>query len=134
MIGRNGRGGVAALAAPWCRMIAVVALFAAGPAAAAAEALTFSVGEDRYTVPADGFLSVEEKEGLTFCLTPEVETALTAFTASHIDETVAIAIGGDNVFYLKIVKPYGGGCINWPLHPVMAKSYREMLTGEGPAL
>ncbi|WP_226579730.1 hypothetical protein [Acuticoccus sediminis] len=115
--------------------LGVAALFAAHIAsayAAAAEPLSFTVEGDSYVVPRDDLVSVETHEtgGLTFCLAPGAEKALTDFTARHPDETVSIAIGDTNVFYLKIVKPYGGGCINWPLHPKVAQNYRNMLLGE----
>lgn len=96
-----------------------------------AEPLAFTVEDARYEVPPGGVVRAEVKEGLTFCLAPDSEAALADFTASHIDETVAISIGETNVIHLKIVTPYDGGCINWPVHPKVAENYRRMLMGEG---
>ncbi|UOM35446.1 hypothetical protein [Acuticoccus sp. I52.16.1] len=98
--------------------------------AATPEPLAFTVDADSYVVPDGDIVSVEQKEGLTFCLAPGAEKALSAFTASHTGETVAISIGETNVTHLKIVTPYDGGCINWPLHPKVAENYRRMLLGE----
>ena len=113
--------------------VTALAAVASGCAAAAAgpQPLSFTVEGDRYVVPEGGLTRVDETDGLTFCLAPAVAEALTDFTHAHTGETVAIAIGDTDVFHLRIVKPYDGGCINWPLHPVVAKNYRQMLTGEG---
>lgn len=114
----------------WAASAALSLGLCGGALGQAAEPLAFTVDEARYEVPAGGVLSAEVKEGLTFCLAPEVETALAEFTASHIDETVAISIGDTSVVHLKIVTPYDGGCINWPLHPKVAANYKRMLMGE----
>ena len=100
--------------------------------AADAEKLSFAVESETYTVPDGGLLSAEAgaQGGLTFCLAPAVEADLSAFTGSHVGETVAVAIGDTTLFHLQIVDPYKNGCITWPLHPELAKRYRARLLGE----
>ena len=112
-------------------LLALVLL--ATPALAAPQPLAFTVDEDTYTVPDGGLTKVEtvDKSGLSFCMTPEVEAALADFTSAHQGETVEVTIGETSVFHLQIVTPYDGGCITWPLHPMVANSYRGLLTGEG---
>lgn len=117
---------------PFGALAAALSMAAVPALGAEPQPLSFTAGGASYVVPADGLTSVttKENEGLTFCLSPDVAAAVTAFTKDHTDETVTIAIGETEVFRLKIVKPYSGGCINWPLHPHVAGTYRAMLTGE----
>ncbi|MEM9224849.1 MAG: hypothetical protein AAGB11_21005 [Pseudomonadota bacterium] len=111
---------------------AALALAASGALAAEPQPLSFTVGEDRYQVPDKGITSVDIKQnnGLTFCLSEPVVKNLSEFTKKHKGEMVAVAIGPTEVFRIQIVKPYEGGCINWPLHDRVAANYRAMLTGE----
>jgi hypothetical protein len=97
-------------------------------------ALSFSSGEDRYEVPTDGFASLGYREdaGMEICMTAPVETEVAAFTEAHIDEVVVVAIGETEVTRVQIVSPYEGGCINWPIHPIVAANYIAMLTGTPP--
>ena len=32
------------------------------------------------------------------------------------------------------MEPYEGGCITWPVHPMVAANYLAMLTGEAPRM
>ncbi len=108
------------------------AAFAAVPALAdEPRPLAFTVGEDAYIVPEDGFASIEpgEQGGLELCFDSGVETALAGFTRRHRGQTVEVTIGETSVFHLQMVEPYDGGCILWPLHPQIAENYRRMLTG-----
>ena len=111
----------------------LVAIGAAHAHAAAPVPLSFTVGEDVYTVPPSGLAEVELPEGggLRFCPTPEVEQEIGAFTARHVDEVVEVKIGETSVFRVQIKTPYASGCIHWPLHPVIAARYRDMLLGTG---
>lgn len=113
--------------------LVAVALMAS-PAALAAEPrpLSFSVNDDVYTVPSGGLETIElmDAGGLRLCPTHSVEEAIAAFTMAHRGEIVAVRIGEIDVFRLEIVKPYGGGCISWPVHPKVAAVYRGLLLGD----
>ncbi len=95
--------------------------------------LSFSVGEARHVVPPTELSSLEvgEEIGLTLCFSEAQQQALQDFTGDHIGDTVTVSIGETKVFFLQIVEPYDGGCIDWPLHPRVAESYRARLTGSG---
>ncbi|SFG71796.1 hypothetical protein SAMN04488020_103280 [Palleronia marisminoris] len=82
-------------------------------------------------VPPAGLTSLEagEEGGLTLCFSDTQQEALREFTGDHIGDTVTVAIGEAKVFFLQVVEPYDGGCIDWPLHPRVAESYRARLTG-----
>lgn len=110
---------------------AATAFAVATAAAADPQPLSFSAGEDRHEVPRSGLASLEAGEagGLTLCFTDPQQQALRDFTADHIGDTVTVSIGEEKVFFLQVVEPYDGGCIDWPLHPRMADSYRARLTG-----
>ena len=117
------------------RAVALVALLAA-PALAQDEPrpLTFSSEGESYEVPADGFESLDYAEGtgLALCLTEPVEREVAAFTEAHVGDVVRVAIGDTEVIAVEVVNPYEGGCIKWPIHPMVAANYVAMLTGEPP--
>ena len=105
----------------------------AAPAQEGPRPLTFTSGADRYEVPADGFESIDYKEtvGLELCLKEPVEREVSDFTEAHMGEIVHVAVGDLEVIVVEIVTPYEGGCIAWPVHPVVAANYVAMLTGGG---
>ena len=114
--------------------VAAATAFAGATAAAAdPQPLSFSVGEDRHIVPPAELASLEigEQGGLTLCFSDAEQQALRDFTADHIGDTVTVSIGEAKVFFLQVVEPYDGGCIDWPLHLRVAESYRARLTGTG---
>ena len=115
------------------RALALTALLAA-PAAAqeGPRPLVFSAEGERYEVPADGFESLDyaEDTGLSLCLTEPVEREVTALTERHVGDVLRVAIGETQVIAVEVVNPYAGGCIRWPVHPVVAANYVAMLTGE----
>ena len=115
------------------RALVLMAL-AAAPAAAqeGPRPLTFSSEGESYEVPADGFESLDyaAETGLSLCLTEPVEREVTAFTADHVGDVLRVAIGETQVIAIEVVNPYQGGCIRWPVHPVVAANYVAMLTGE----
>ena len=96
--------------------------------------LTFSAGADGYAVPADGFASLgwQEAGGMELCFTAPVEAAVAAFTARNRGAVVRVAIGETEVTRVRLVEPYAGGCITWPIHPVVAANYIAMLRGGPP--
>ena len=116
----------------------VLAALAAAPATAQDEPrpLVFLAGGESYAVPADGFESLDygAETGLSLCLTEPVEREVAAFTEDHLGEVLRVAIGETEVIALPIVNPYRGGCIRWPVHPLVAANYLAMLTGEAPRM
>jgi hypothetical protein len=117
-----------------CRLaLALAGCLLAAPAGAA-DLLSFSAGGARYEVPQAALASVgpAAEGGLSICLAADAERALADFTGAHLEETVTVAIGATVVTYLKVLKPYAGGCINWPIHPRLAAEYEAMLTGGAP--
>ena len=119
------------------RLAAMLAALAA-PAVAqeGPRPLTFSSGGESYAVPADGFESLDYAKGtgLSLCLTEPVEREVAAFTADHVGDVLRVAIGETEVFAVEVVAPYAGGCIDWPIHPIVAANYVAMLTGEAPRM
>ena len=104
------------------------AALAAGPASAHDGAphagdgprpLVLSVGRSHHAVPEDGFesLGYRRGSGLELCLTDAAERDVAAFTEAHLGAVVRVAIGETQVFALRVVEPYEGGCITWPVHP-----------------
>ena len=116
----------------------VLAVLVASPALAqeGPRPLTFSSEGDSYEVPADGFESLDyaKETGLALCLTEPVEREVAAFTSGHVGDVVRVAIGDTQVIAVEVVAPYEGGCINWPVHPMVAANYVAMLTGEAPRM
>lgn len=116
-------------------MAAAGFLLAPAVLAADAESLSFTVGEDRLTIAPQDIDSAapEDRIGLTLCLDDEADAAVSDFTKAHRGAVVDVRIGETMVFQPKIGEPYEGGCIKWPLHPVLAERYRARLLGEEPA-
>ena len=137
---------VPALAASVAGVVAAAAaVIAAGPSAAhdgvphggdGPRPLVLSVGRSYYAVPEDGFesLGYRRGSGLELCLTDAAERDVADFTEAHLGEVVRVAIGETQVFALEVVEPYEGGCITWPVHPMVAANYLAMLTGEAPRM
>ena len=97
-------------------------------------ALSFTSGIRRYEVPPDGFntITYKRESGLELCMTEPVEKEVSAFTEKHRGEVVTVAIGDVEVIKVQIVTPYAGGCLTWPIHPMIAANYIAMLTGQVP--
>ena len=120
------------------RSAALLALLVAlGTAAQAAEPprpLSFISGLSRYEVPENGFDSIEFKpdRGLELCMTDPIEEDVAEFTRTNVGAVVRITIGETEITRVQIVEPYDGGCITWPIHPMVAANYIAMLTGEAP--
>jgi ferric-dicitrate binding protein FerR (iron transport regulator) len=97
-----------------------------------ADPLAFTAGGERHEVAPAGLASVAFDKGLNICLTDAASRALVDFTARHLGETVAVDIGATNVVHLKLLKPFAGGCINWPVHPEVGRRYQALLARPAP--
>ena len=125
-----------ALLMRWAAMMALLAAPAPALAQDGPRPLTFSSEGESYEVPTDGFESLDyhQDTGLALCLTEPVEREVAAFTEAHVGDVVRVAIGETQVFAVEVVTPYAGGCIDWPVHPMVAANYVAMLTGEAPRM